>query len=350
MSASTGAHTIWCYRWEDDGEYNQNPSNISDDTNKIFGADETMETADRSNNPERMMRPFQRHSEQILEMEFDGSWQADFVLTNTWWLQFFYGAPTSSGSSVPYTHDYSTDPTSPPKSAQLIEETHHSDGTITQTIYTGVVAGSIDTDVSVQDTANITIDGLYADEETYDTDVANNSPFGTIGSQPDTSYRAMHFGNSILKMDVDEDDTHETLAHVQDAGLSLEGNVELGYELGTRFPVIPEFLNFEPSINYTTLIDGGNAMSERKQMYGASSGSEPYTPAETMSDAEIVGALEFDANTGTDNKLVFNLKGAFPEDYSRSNIGNPEDPLEDDITRMINNVTVTVTSDTETPP
>lgn len=355
MSASSGAHTIWVYRWEDDGEFNQAPGDPTDSTDKVFGANETMDSADRANNPERMFRPFSRAAEEIIETNFEGSWSADFVLANTWWLQFFFGAPTTSSvnddGSAPWEHTYDTDPSvgGSPKSAHLIEETHHPDGSIEQTVYTGVVAGSIDMDVSTEDTVSVSLDGNYADEQTYDDNVSAESPYGVIGSQPDLSYRPMHFGNSILKLDIDDDGTAESLALVQEAGLGLEGNVEMSYELGTRFPVIPQYLNYEPDIDYTRLVSGNTSPDEKTANYGASYGSSTASPQETLTDAAIDGSLEFNANTSTTNKLVMNIIGAFPDEYSRSNIGDPGEALEDDITRMIEDVTATVESDQETP-
>jgi len=355
MTTPTGANTIVVYRWEDDGTFNQDVGSPSDTTDKVFGANETLDTADFSNNPERMNRPFQRHAETILETQFDGSWSTEFVLANTWWLQYFYGQPETNGTSAPYTHTYDTDPTvgpndyNPPRSAHIIEEIHLPDGSVTQNVYKGVVAGSIDLDVSVEDTVSISLDGNYADSQSYD-DPENNSPLGEIASQPSLDYRPMHFGNSILRLDVDADGTAETLAKVQDAGLGLEGNAEMTRELGTRFAVGREYLEFEPSIDYTRLLDASFSDEERESAYGAAYNSTASSPQETMDGAEIDGELEFDANTSTDNKLVMNLLGAFPEEFSRSNLGDPGEALEDDITRMIEEVTATVESDQQAPP
>lgn len=355
MSVSTGAHTIWVYRWEDDGEFNQSPGDVTDDTDKVFGADETMDTSDRSNNPERMFRPFNRQAETIIETQFDGSWSADFVLANTWWLQFFFGQPAVSGTS-PATHTYSIDSSqstssspTPPRSAHLIEETHHYDGSVEQTIYTGVAAGSVDISVSVEDTVSITVDGVYADEETYDGNVDTDSPYGEIGDQPSLSYRPMHFGNSTLSMDVDGDDTIETRSLIQDASVSLEGSLELAYELGTRFGVLPQYLQYEPEVDYTQLVTADNSIGERVQMYGATAGTSPASPQESLVDADIDGELVFNANTSTENSMTISLLSAFPSDFSRSNIGDPEAAIEDDITRMAADATVEVTSDEEEP-
>jgi hypothetical protein len=361
MSTTTGANVIFAYRWEDDGEFNQDVDDgsgayaPSDTTNKNFGANESLDTADRANNPERMNRPFSRSAEQIIEAQFDGSWSTEFVLANTWWLQYFYGKPAVQGTSAPFTHTYDVDPTvgpddtNIPRSAHLIEETHHSDGTVKQTVYKGAVATSIDVDISVEDTVSISIDGDYADEVSFD-NPETNSPLGEIGTQPKLEYRPMHYGNGILRMDVNNDGTIETRRKIQDAGISLEGNTELARELGTRFAVAREDLAFEPSLDYTSLVDGDIAHDERESVYGASAGSTTSSPQETLDGSSIDGELEIDANTSKDNKVIFNILGAFPDDYSRSGIGAPDEALEEDITRMIAEVTVEVKSDEETPP
>ena len=349
MSASTGAHTIWAYVWEDDGEFNQAPGDPTDDVQKAFGANETVSSQDRSNNPERMMRPFQRYAAEIIETNFDGSWGADFVLANTWWLQFLYGQPTTSGTSAPYTHTYSLDSGNPPRSAQLIEEVHHEDGTVEQSVYTGAVSAEPEISVSVQDTVGVSLSGVYADETTYDGNVESDSPFGVIGSQPDLEYRPMHFGNSVLNFDLDDDGTAETLTLIQDASISMSGNLEPGYELGTRFMVIPQYLQFEPSVDYAKLVRGDNSPDERVQMYGSSAGTGTTSPQETMDGAAVDGSLVFNANTTTDNKLTLDISGGFPESYSRSNVGDPTSALEEDVTRMVANVEAVVESDVEDP-
>lgn len=353
MSVVTGAYTVWVYIWEDANQFNQPAGSPTDDGNwKIFGSQETMDTQDRDNNPERMYRPFDRAAEEILEQAFDGSWSADFTLTNTWWLQFAYGEPSVSGTAVPYTHTYTFDPRDPPKSAHLIEETHYPDGEVQQTIYRGCVASSIDADVSVEDVVGISIDGAYALEETYSTADGDSLVYGDastgIAEQPATAYRPLHFGNSYLRMDLDGDGTPEMKSLVQDASVSLEGNVELENELGTRFAAAPSYLNFEFDTSYTGLVSVETKTEELKSAYGSQAVTQPQ---ETMADADIDGELEFDAGLdGETNGIVFNLQGAFPDSFSRSNVGSPEDALEEDVDRMVANVETVVTSDQAEPP
>ena len=346
-STTTGADTIWVYRWEDDDSFNQAPGDPSDTTNKTFGANVTADAFDRSQNPERIYQPFSRSAETILEAQFDGSWGTDHILSNTWWLQFIFGQPTVEGSATPYTHTYELDNGNPPRTAHLIQETHYGDGTVSQTIYTGSFVSSIDVDVSTEDTVSVSLDGTYTDEEYYDT--AANSPYGKIGSQPDIEYRPMHFGNSLFKFDRNGDGTAETLSLVQDASISLEGNAEGERELGTRLIATPSFLQFEPDISYTHLVDAN--IKESEQTASAYGSTAATSIQETMNEAnDLAAELEFDAGTSTSNLLRFETTGAFPDSYSRDNVGSPEDPIEDDIDRLSQDVTAVVESDVETPP
>lgn len=346
---TTGADTIWVYRWEDDGEFNQAPGDPTDTTDKTFGADVTADAFDRSQNPERIYKPFSRAADTILEAQFDGSWGTDHILSNTWWLQFIFGQPTTNGdgSSAPYTHTYELDNGNPPRTAHLIQETHYNDGSVSQTVYTGCFVSSIDVDVSTEDTVSVSLDGTYTDEEYYET--ASNSPYAEIGTQPDIEYRPMHFGNSLFKFDRDGDGSAEVLSLVQDASISLEGNAEGERELGTRLIATPSFLQFEPDISYTHLVDA--SIKEDEQTASAYGSTAATSIQETMNAAnDLAAELEFDAGTGTPNKLIFNTTGAFPDSYSRDNVGSPEDPLEDDVDRLAQDVTATVESDVEMPP
>lgn len=356
MSAVTGSHTVWVYVWEDDNEFNQAPGDPTDATFKIFGVNDTQDTADRSNNAERMFRPFQRGAEQIIEQQFEGSWSANFTLTNTWWLQFFYGAPTSTSvngdGTAPWEHAYTVQPDVPPKTAHLIQEVHYPDGEVEQTIYQGCAAGSIEFDVSVEDIVEVSIDGNYATETTVSTADGDDMAYGDVSngidSQPSSQYRAMHFGNSLLRVDLDEDGTPDAKAAVQDASVSLEGNLEMTNELGTRFATGPQYLQLEPSLDYTNLVTIETKDDEKRAAYGSADASQPQN---TMADSQVDAELEFDVGLSDEtNSLLLQLNGTLPDDFSQSNVGDPQEVLEDDISRLVGTADVLVTSDQENPP
>jgi len=161
---ATGADTIWAYVYEDDGSYNQSPGSPTDTNFKTFGANVTADAIDRSNNAERMFRPFSREAETVLEGAFDGSLGADWTLANTWWLQFIFGKPATDGSGDPFTHTYNIGNDNPPRTAHVVEETHYKDGSVEQVVYTGVFANSIDLDVSVEDTVLKAQDAAESDD------------------------------------------------------------------------------------------------------------------------------------------------------------------------------------------
>jgi hypothetical protein len=341
----TGADTIWAYVWEDDDSYNQTPDTPTDTDFKTFGANVTADAIDRSNNAERMFQPFSREADTVLEGAFDGSLGAEWTLANTWWLQYIFGQPTTEGSGDPYTHTYSLSNGNPPRTAHVVEETHYKDGSVEQTVYTGVFASSVDVDVSVEDTVTVSLDATYANEEYYED--ASASPIGEIGQQPDREYRPLHFGNSLLSLDITGSGTVDAEALVQDASISFESNAEGERELGTRIVATPSFLQFEPDLSYTKLIDSNSTADEQVSAYGLASATS--IPDSMLDANDLEGELMFDATSSKTNAMTVGMTGAFPDSYSRSNVGDPTAALEEDIDRIVRSIDVTVESDEETP-
>jgi hypothetical protein len=344
---ATGADTIWAYVYEDDDAYNQAPGDATDSTFKTFGANVTADAIDRSNNSERIFQPFSRTSETVLEGAFDGSLGAGWTLANTWWLQFIFGQPTVSGNQDPFTHTYEIDNGNPPRTAQVVEETHYKDGTVEQTVYSGVFAESADMDVSVEDTVSVSLSGSYATEQFFSD--ASSSPFGEIGTQPVREYRPVHFGNSLLKMDVTGSGSVDADALVQDASVSFAANAQGERELGSRILATPSFLQFEPDLSYTKLSDATNTSDEQQvAAYGSTSAT---TVPDTLSDGnDLEGELLFDAQADLTNKVTVEMDGAFPDSYSRNNVGDPSTTIEQNIDRIVNDVSIVVESNEETPP
>ena len=349
MSTATGSNTIWAYYWEDDGEFAQEPADISDTDLKSFGLNEEIDDPEGSNNPERLSRPFNRQTQQMVATNFEGSWGTDFTMSNTWWLQYVFGKPVSTSEITDggtgtgnFRHEYETQAANPPRSAQLIEEVHYPNGTIEQTVYIGAIVDSTDVDVSVEDTVEVSLGGLYADQRFFPD--ASNSPFGVIGSQPASEYRAMHFGQSDLFMDLDNDSTIERKALVQDASASFGLNAELENALGNRTPVIPSFLEIESTLDYTTLVRDNFAEEEKRAMYG----SQSATQVQTKIDSQVAGELEF-ISEDEPNRMFLEFADTFPESFSRNNTGDPTAALEEDSSREVEQLTVTVETDESQP-
>jgi len=197
---------------------------------------------------------------------------------------------------------------------------------------------SVDVDVSTDDTVTVSLDGSFATEYTFSTGDGDTLPYTSVSSQPDAQGRPLHFGNAVLNIG------GSPLGLVQDASISIEGNVQIENELGTRFGVAPSFLNLETDVSFTSIVNT-DAKDDRKQdMYGNSSGN---SPAETISNAEKDLTMVIDNGLGSTPKFTFNLNKSLPDSFSRSNVGSPEDPIEEDIDRLVSEVTVSV--DTSSP-
>lgn len=346
MSATiTGAQQVVTFVFEDTGTFNQDPRTTmpSDSNFKPFGTDETFDSQDRDQNPSRMFRPFNRSADEILEGEFGGSWSMDFTLTNGQWLRFIYGDPTSTSVDSYTEYSFQFEAQTVPRSAHIIEEIHYEDGNVEQTVYTGCLASSADVSVSVGDPVDVSLSGDYADEITRSTSEGEDLIYGDvsdgIGSQPETDARPLHFGNSDLYMDYDGDGTAERKGLIQDADISFEANAEIENELGTRFGVAPSYLQFEPDMSFTRLITQDIKDEGKRRMYGSSTAEEPQ---ESILDAEMEGELQMDAGLSGTNKFVFTLSGTFPDSYSRNNVGDPSEPLEEDIDRYIAGISARV--------
>lgn len=343
MSVLTGGRTIWAYIWEDDGEYAQEPGDPTDSEFKAFGDDEDISEPDADNSVETYYRPFNRQPSEYHEMEYEGTWGTDFIYTNPWWLAFVYGSPTitdNTGTGDGYELAFSLSPTNPPKTAHLIEENHYQDGTVTQTVYIGAGIDDPSVSTAVQDPMDVSLNGFYADERTYDD--ATTSPYGEIGSQPVTDFSPLNFANAELYLDLSDSGTAEFRGGVQDIDLSFNANIEPDYELGTRFATNKVDLDFEPDLSYTARVKDTIKEEERKNFYGNqvdTSGDAVY-PAEEMSDVDVKGRVELFSRK-EDNSLTVNWTEGFPESFTRSNLGDPESAVDDDVDRSLLELTAT---------
>lgn len=342
MTTVTGGDQIYAFVFEDTDSFAQSPGDPTDTNFKTFGIDETMDTQDREQNPERLNRPGKRTTDEFLETNFDGSWSSDFILTNAHWLRMIYGDPNVNTN----TYTFDLDNNNKPRSAHLIEQINYDDGTTEQTVYIGCPATDADIDVSVEDTVGVSISGDYVTEETFSTADGDTIPYGDasngITDQPDEDVRPFHYGNSKLFLDLNNDGTADFQSLIQDVSVTLAANTEMEDELGTRFSVARSYLNFEPDVSFTRLVNDDTQDDQKALMYGSSTASEPQ---ETLVDSEIDGKVEFDVGLSGLNKYTFDMNGTFPDSFSRSNVGSIEDVVEEEVDRFVKDVNVTVETD-----
>lgn len=323
----TGANTIVAFRYEN--SFDEAPDASGTNSFRAFGTATTFDP-DPSNNPERMFEPFNRTTQTIIETAFDGSWSVDATLTNFEWLDFLYGDDSTT-----------VDISDPPKTAAIVEETHYPNGDIEQTVYTGCALSDASLDISVEDVIDLSLSGAYRTQETTVSQTASDLPLGeAIDSQPSVDNRPFHFGSAVVNIDLNDDGTAEAQATLQDASLDLDQSTEMEYEIGSRLAKIPSFLQFEPTLDYTRLVTQESQSTERKQMYGGPGGAT--SPQTTMGDAGVSGNIVYSNGDGL--TVTANFTGAFPENYTRNNIGDPQSALEEDVSRFVEEVTFNINS------
>jgi hypothetical protein len=167
----------------------------------------------------------------------------------------------------------------------------------------------------------VSLDGAYADEELLEG--------ANLVEQPVIQYRPLHFGHATLK------DTDATYSLVQNVSVSIENNVDLIQEIGTRTAV-----DYSPKIRSTSLSwsDITEDDSELKDMYGGNTSVQ-----ETVENTSDVTVLFDNRKSGADkNTLQIDLDGVFQNEYGRSGVGDPEADLQGSMTGMTVGVTVTV--------
>jgi len=315
MPASAGHHARVSYLWEDDSSGNPDFATDSpDDTDyKPFGSDATLSTLEGSNNAIAVFDPNSREAREVIEQNFQGSWSVEFTLTNPWFLRMaLHNEVSTTGSTEPYTHSFDGDI---PFSSRIVQGT---ETTGNERVLKGCVASSVSMSASLGGMVQVTIDGAYADEETESVGVSS------LQGQPTIQERPLHFGEATVSRD------GSTLSLIQEASLSIENNIDLIGELGTRFSVDYSPKKRNVSITYGDIVENDD---ELKRMYGDSAST---SPGESVENTQNI-VFKFDnGKTGTDkNSLTMTLEDAFPDSYGRSGIGDPEADLEGTLDEIV---------------
>lgn len=287
----------------------------TDTTHKTFGSNPQLTTAEASNNAVPDHDPNSRLIQDLVERQFAGSFSVQFRLTaDGWWLQEVLDDSPSTSGAGPYTHTYQASGT--PSSMKIFAG---SDETGDERQLIGCVVQTATIDVSVENEATVTLNGVYADEAPLP---------GSLTAQTTPSYRTLTYADGSVAID------STTKARVQDASLTIDLGTELIQELGSRFAADYSPRVVSPSLDITKLTENED---ELKAVYGGSAVSEPQTEITNT----VSATLTFDrGTTGTAiEKLTFNLTGTFPESIDRP-ITLPTENIEDTLNRLAQDISV----------
>lgn len=328
-SASAGHDFTVSYLHEDAG-FAAAPD---DSDNKPFGGNATVETAEGSNNAVQVFEPGDRTPVEIIEQAFEGSWSVSFAYTNPWWLQMFYGPPTTSGNdpdgdsnSETWTHVY--DGQDPQSSRIVIGRLD--DGS--DRILEGCIATSARVEPNVDGTAQVTIQGAYADE-TLDESGAT--------SQPSLEYTPLTFADAALSIN------GASVGYVQQGTLAIENQTDLIRAWGQRTAIDFSPKQLTPTVDFRKISESGGT-SNLQAMYGGSATTSAGGGVD-VDESMTLGLDNGEAHDTTHpvNKVDFNVEGSFPDTYDESGLGQPQEDMTEAVNRLAEGVSAAATNETE---
>lgn len=323
MPVTAGHDQRVSYVWEDDSSGNPNFAGTPTDTdNKPFGSDASASTLEGSNNAVRAFNPNSREAREIIERQFRGSWSVSFTLTNPWWLRgALHNGVATSGTAAPYSHSFDGDV---PYSMQIVVG---NEATGDERTLKGCVVASASISISTGGAVEVSLDGAYADE-------VIGTP-ASLAAQPSINERPMHFAQATVQRP-----SGTTLSLVQEVTLSIENNIDLVGELGTRFAV-----DYSPKVRAVDIQYGDivEDSTETKRMYGDSAATSPQ---EKVTNQTTIDVVVDNGETGSaKNSLTFSLTGAAPDTYGRSGTGDPEADVEGQLNELVAGVSATAEND-----
>lgn len=317
--ARSGHHADAVYLHEDGaGSFNSAPS---DSTHKIFGGNVTVDI-DGSRDPVKIWNSARTPAEHVSRV-FDGGLTVNGELGpyGPWWLSEIYGTPSSTASLATSVYDYQHDVGGDPRSMRVLVP---KDGMSSVEMATGVVPQTLSIDESFPDNPTFTLDCVYA---------ATSLISSTI-SVPSFTYSTFNNAEHELQFD------GTTIARLQNVGITVNANVDLVGELGSSVMVDFSPKSFEPEIEAERIVAKSASSSPCNFLQHFYGGSQSYQHA--PSTANVVATWDNGETGGSLHKQTYTFTGAFPSDYSITNINDPDADLLRTVTEMAENLDVAV--------
>ena len=324
MPAYDGGDTPLHILWEDNGYLNA----PNDSTPKSLGKAAQLETLELTRNGTRVYLPASRTPVDIKSgSRIEGSWGFRAAVSTPWIYRAIKGAPsTSSNGDGTYTHTF--DGTPDPFRILIGIEGIGDERTIAGCV---PVRATVETSTDEDLGGIVTMEGFYADEP----DLATPA---SLTSQPDSGFGVLDASDATFDLD------GSTQTIMQQSTWTLEypdlGGV-VGF--GSRLPVDYGVRAFEPSLDYsklkvdnapvTDIYDGSGSLQEDVASL------KPVT--QTFDNEQTGSSME---------RLIFEGSGSFPNSLGESGHGNPRSLLEEELNRMLSDVTIKARNGTQTPP
>lgn len=330
---TTGVHTRLGWKREGDAEFADDNTTIADTAEKNFGANETLQTNQGSNNMTQVLAPGSNVPVDTLEMMFEGSFTVNFTVTNPWWIELFLSAPGSPTDNLDGSYTYAFSGLDP-SSFQIMQAY---DESAYERVLRGCVVQNASLDLTVNQPATVTLQGLYADEQLIDQSA------GSIFTQPTDDERAMTFAQGSVAVG----GTTQTL--VQSATLQANPATTFVRGVGSRFAADYNPHVLQPQLQLTKYMVDGN-VDDIEEMYGDS--TTPASEPEEKMTNKVAATLTLDnGETGADkNTMTLTASGTLTDNYSESGFGDPTADIMENINRFVEGLSASATNSNATAP
>lgn len=320
--AATQGHEFRAGFYHEDNGFNVSPS---DSDLKPFGYNARVDRAEGSNNAVQVFEPGTRLPVDIVERNFRGSWSVSFIYTNPWWLDFFFGSPsTTDNGDGSYTHTYSGED---PRSQQIPIGREPSGK---ERVLTGCIAATASISPTVGGLAQVTIEGAYAEEDVRDP--------ASIISQPSLNHDPMTYADAVLSIG------GSVYGYVQQGSVQLQNTIELVDEWGSRVAIDFAPRQLVPTVNFSKINESGET-ANLETMYGGSTSVQ--SDIENREGATMTLDNGVSAGSGI-NKLDANMTDTFPNSYAEGGIGDPQADITEQIQRLMDGIDFDATNEVST--
>lgn len=318
-----GAQTFIKAAFEDKDVWGQDADSMTESNATEFAFGQGIDSAvSRTNNKQRIHGTGARNAASTIALQYGGTLTVNGALSNVYWLLGVLGSVSDGGSGPSsYTHTYTESDTLP----SFTTWRRSSFDTATNEVFQGCVVNSCTLTAAVNEPVRFTLECPYRYDK-LDTDAES--------AVTDTQ-KIYTFAGGVIEVP-----NGTTIAKVQNFELTINNDVELVYEVGSRFA--SDFIAKVREYNFsmTVAIEDFDLLG---YFYNGSTGTAPGTGAGELADIQLT------FTNGDSHSIVFTLTGVhFNEDSLNHDVGAV---VQEEITGWANALTnVVYTNATENAP
>ena len=291
----TGAHAYLKYGYE--STYGTAASTID----KKFGLNDALTSWTLTHNRQDLPQLNSLTVQNYAYGQQQGSIGIDFTLSNPWIFTALFGAPSTTGSSDPYTHTYphaSNGTSKTPTSFTCEVGFDGASGDIVRTLK-GCVMDSLSISASVGNLVQCSVSATYGNED------APSTSLGTAPTEPTVQF-PYTFAHARLKY------SGQTLAEVQDVNININQSTSLLYGLNDHQAVDAYRQLFDITGSFRASLLNKNVLEDMLEQIKAGTSSGTYNETVGGSPELEIAFIEDSSN----DYITLTGTGLAPTDLS----------------------------------